>query len=118
MIFSKIFENLDFFKTFQLKIVLKKSRFSKNFDIFEKSRFSRKIFRFFHFLRWIFYGFQKILMFWKVEVQLFPKSIMSIYEICSTYEIHRNGPNVTIMRYEMSPLKKTLLHCVIHDGQE
>ena len=58
-----------------------------------KSKISKKCFfkifsEFFRFSQWIFYEFQTFLMFWKVEVQLFPKSIMSIYEICSPSSLH------------------------------
>ena len=73
---KSIFRNFRNFRNFR-----KFSKFSK-FPIFQNIGNFRKCFRFFHFLRWFFYGFQKFLMFWKVEGLLFPKSTMSIYEIC------------------------------------
>ena len=41
----------------------------------------RKHFTFFHFLRWIFYGFSKFLMFWKEEMPLVNSNAIYIYEI-------------------------------------
>ena len=67
-----------------------KSKFLK-FQNFRKFRFFHffwkimifsKFFIFFPISRLFFYGCQKILMFWKAEAQLFPISIMFIYEIC------------------------------------
>ena len=85
---TKFFENLDFCSIrFSIEIFWKKSRFS---EIFEKIMIFQKCFRFFHFLKWNFYGFQNFLMFWKVEAPLVTKSSMSIYEIC----FHRSLNNV------------------------
>ena len=52
----------------------------KIFEFFSKSG---KYFTFFHFLRWIFYGFSKFLMFWKEEMPFVNSNSISIYEIWS-----------------------------------
>ena len=77
-----------------LKIFFIQIFFFKIFEIFGNFRKFRKImifskcFQIFSIFSMIFYGFQNFLMFWKVEVQLFPKSIMSICEICSPSSLH------------------------------
>ena len=48
---------------------------------FQKKSKSGKHFTFFHFLRWIFYGFSKMLVFWKEEMPLVNSNPASIYEI-------------------------------------
>ena len=88
MFFSKIWKFSIFFEKINWKSYWKKSRFSKIFEISKKISKFRKFFRFFRFSQWFFNEFQKILMFWKVEVLLFPKSTISIYEICSPSSLH------------------------------
>ena len=91
---SRFFKNVRIFENFP-EIFIHFSYIFRNFrkifensDIFEKSWFFRIFFRFFRFSRWIFYGFQNFLMFWKGKCLLFPSIMMSIYEICSPRSLH------------------------------
>ena len=85
--FWKCFEKFrkKFDRKFWSNFWLKSDRFFKDFF-----RFFR-LFQIFQILRWIFYGFSKILMFWKEETLFFKLSSMSIYEICLQVGVQRRN---------------------------